>query len=175
MTGLKIRPCTGFALLGVLFAMALVVRAQEGSSSSLVLRVEERARVTPGAASLRFVIPADDGLPTPQTVAVSAWVRARRGQRIVISARPSGNLMGDAGEIPVSAVQFAGTTVLAMHGAESASCTQGSLGDNAAVELVAGWQQSGILTCQVAFSLAGRKGLRPGVYSTQLTFSVAAQ
>ena len=161
-------------LVGVLLAAAFVLRAQQASSSSLVLRVEEKSSVTPGAASLQFVIPADNSQPAPKTLAISAWVRARRGQHIVVVAKPAGNLIGSAGEIPVSAVQFAGTTVQALYGAEVASCTRGALGATS-VELVAGWLTSGILTCQVTFSLAGREGLKPGVYSTELTFSVTAQ
>ena len=160
-------------LVGSFLAVGFVIRAQQTSASALQLRVEEKASVTPGKALLQFVIPVDNTMPARQIVDVSAWVRARRGQRIVVSAAAAGNLVGSGGEIPLAAVQFAGTTVQATYGAESASCTRGSLG--ASVELVAGWQTSGILTCEVAFSLADREGLAPGVYSTQLTFSVAAQ
>ena len=150
-----------------------MVRSQQGSSSSLVLRVEEKASVTPGTAGLQFLIPEDNSPPAPQIVAFSAWVRARRGQHIVVLVKPAGNLIGSAGEIPVSAVQFAGATVQARYGADVASCTRGALGATP-VELVAGWLTSGILTCQLTFTLAGQEGLKPGVYSTQLTFSVAA-
>lgn len=142
----------GLCVLAVLFAAGIELRAQQSPTMSLAVRAGPEAHVTPGRVSLRFVI-SPDGVPVAlQTVVISAWVRALPGERILLSARSSGDLKGDSVSVPISAVQWAGVLTRSVTGAETARCNGGYLNRDSSVELVAGWLRSGILTCQATFS-----------------------
>ena len=139
--------------------------AQRNGSTTLVVQVNQEARLDPQQVALNFRVSADGASDvTSQTASVAAMVRALPGQQIRVTAR-LGSLNGPDGPVPVTQVGWAGSTTRATAGGQGATCSSGTFQAGATQDLVLGWQRSGILTCAVNFGLAAPRGLAPGLYS----------
>jgi hypothetical protein len=85
------------------------------------------------------------------------------------------NLSGPAGAVPISAIRWSGSSLVAAAGAQAASCAGGSFPSGDTQDLVAGWQRSGTLTCAVTFWLADPRSLPPGAYTGVVDFTLRAE
>ena len=158
---------TKVMVVAVLLLACLVspASAQRSGTTTLVLRVNQEARLDPPQVALNFRVSADGASDvTSQTTSVAAMVRALPGQDIRVTARLV-TLNGPDGPVPVSAVGWAGSTTRATGGGQAASCSSGTFQPGATQDLVLGWQRSGILACAVNFALAAPRNLSPGLYS----------
>lgn len=144
--------------------LAAVVVAQRTASTTLVVRVTPEQHLSVSQVALQFRVAADGvGDITNQPATVEAWVRAVPGQRIRLTATIR-NVSGPEGPVPPSAIRWSGWPARATGGGQQASCTSGAFESLAPLDLVAGWNRSGTLSCAVVFSLAAPRGLLPGVY-----------
>jgi hypothetical protein len=158
-----------------LLLVAGLSRGADPGTGFLVLRVEPEAKVVPSQFALNFTIPADGSPVEPATATISVWVRALRGQTILVSAKPQSELRGDTTVIPISSVQWASTAVHAASGAETASGNGGYLDSGSVSQLVTGWQTAGMLTLRMSFSLLQPNRFPPGFYSAAVIFQVKAR
>ena len=139
--------------------------AQRSGTTTLVLQVNQEARLDPRQVALNFRVSADGASDvTIQTASVAAWVRALPGQQIRVIARLV-SLNGPDGPVPVTQLGWAGSTTRATGGGQAATCSSGTFQPGATQDLVLGWQRSGILTCAVNFALAAPRNLSPGLYT----------
>ena len=155
------------AVITALLLACLVSRsgAQRSGTTTLVLQVNQEARLDPQQVALNFRVSADGASDvTSQTASVAAWVRALPGQQIRVLAQLV-TLTGPDGPVPVTEVGWAGSTTRATAGGQAATCSSGTFQPGATQDLVLGWQQSGILTCAVDFALSAPRNLSPGLYS----------
>jgi hypothetical protein len=140
------------------------------ATSSLVLRVRPEAIVTPVRCSLRFVVGTDGSPIAEENIQVQAKVRALPRQKIEIVANVT-ELQGEATRIPAANLLFRGVRTSARSGAESASCSSGSV---ATASLVSNWIQSGSLTCAVSFFLKPGKYV-PGTYTGNVALELVTR
>jgi hypothetical protein len=143
-------------------AFFVVAGAVQNPTTTLVVQVAPEAHVNPPQTTLSFVVSPDGaGDITTKTVALSAWVRALRGQPIRLTAT-------QIGSIPVT---WKGTAIQSTAGGRQAACTSGSFAGSSTQDLSSNWQTSGTLQCQVSFSLSDPRRLLPGTYTTTLVFA----
>ena len=109
-----------------------------------------------------------------QPLTVNAWVRALPGQQIQLLARVK-SLTGPAGNVPASSLRWSGSMAKATGGGVAASCTSGTFADSLAESLISGWTRSGIVACDLTFSLATDIGAPTGIYTTEIDLALAAQ
>ena len=165
------------AVVAALLLACLVSRsgAQRSGTTTLVVQVNQEARLDPQQVALNFRVSADGASDvTTQTASVAASVRAVPGQRIRVTASLA-SLNGPDGPVPVTQVGWAGSTIHATAGGQAAACSSGTFQPGAAQDLVTGWQQSGILTCAVSFELAAPRSLAPGLYSGTVNLAVGTR
>ena len=156
-------------LLGCLLSLG---GAQHSGTTTLVLRVNQEARLDPPQVALNFRVSADGASDvTSQTAIVAALVRALPGQQIRVTAQLV-SLNGPDGQVPVTQVGWAGSATRAIAGGQAATCSSGTFQPGATQDLVLGWQRSGILTCAVNFALAAPRNLSPGLYSGTVNLAV---
>jgi len=158
------------AILTLTGAMAAVW----AQSTSLVIQVVPEAHITPSSVPLSFNVRNSGEVVVSEPVPVIAWVRALPGQQIRLTAQ-IGSLTGPDGILPVSTVSWTGTTGRATGGGTAASCTSGSFTAGSAQPLISGWNQSGIVTCNLSFSLTTDPAWSTGSYSGQVTLQISAQ
>jgi hypothetical protein len=163
-------------LLGTLVLACWVqVGAQRSGNTTLVVRVSPEAHVVPSQVSLRFRTSADGvGDITSQTQVIAAWVRAIPGQHIRLTARLAA-FSGPAGAGSTPTIRWSGTSVHSTGGGQTATCTNGTLPAGAALDLVAGWQRSGTLTCAIAFGLADPQSLPAGTYTGTIDLDLRSE
>jgi hypothetical protein len=156
--------------------LACLVRpsgAQRSGTTTLVLQVNQEARLDPRQVALNFRVSGDGASDvTSQTISVAAWVRALPGQQIRVTAQLV-SLTGPDGPVPVTQVGWAGSTTRATAGGQAATCSSGTFQPGATQDLVLGWQRSGILTCAVDFALAAPRNLSPGLYLGTVNLALA--
>jgi len=155
--------------------LAFAVRpggAQTSGTAMLLLRVGPEARLDPQQIALNFRVSADgDADVTTQATNVIAWVRSLPGQQIRITAQLV-SLQGPGGPMSAVAIRWAGSKARATAGGQGATCSSGTFEPGVIRDLVAGWQQSGILTCTVKFELTASPNLYPGLYSGTLNLAL---
>lgn len=161
------------AIAGLLWSPARV--AAQRTATNLLVQVDPESHLSPSQVWLRFAVSPDGAADfTSQAASLAAWVRALPHARIHLSAR-IGSVTGPSGAIPAGAIQWRGSVVRATAGAQSATCTNGSFAGGPSQELVAGWERSGTLTCEVTFSLASPRDMPPGSYSATLDLSLQSE
>jgi len=161
--------------VGAALLLACLVRpggAQRSGTTTLVLQVNQEARLDPQQVALAFRVSADGASDvTSQATSVAASVRALPGQQIRVTVQ-LGSLNGPDGPVPVTQLGWAGSTTRATAGGQAATCSSGTFQPGATQDLVLGWQRSGILTCAVNFALAAPRNLSPGLYSGTVNLAV---
>jgi hypothetical protein len=146
---------------------------QRQGTTTLAVNVVPESQVDPSRVSLRFVVSGDgrDEVISQPTL-VTARVRALPGQQIHLTAAVS-SVSGPADGAKAARFEWSGTMVRASGEVRTATCTNGAFPDDGPQELVAGWSQSGSLTCGFSFRLANPSDLPPGTYTA--VFALALQ
>ncbi len=161
----------GFRLSVLLLGAAV---AANSAGTGLVIQVNPEAHLSPSSASLTFLVSQAGNIVAAQPLTVNAWVRALPGQQIQLLARVK-SLTGPAGNVPASSLRWSGSMAKATGGGVAASCTSGTFADSLAESLISGWTRSGIVACDLTFSLATDIGAPTGIYTTEIDLALAAQ
>jgi hypothetical protein len=149
-------------------------------NASLVIQVKPEAHLNPTAIPLTFTVANPGEVVVSQPVAVTAWVRALPGQQILLTAQ-LGTLAGPNGAAPASslawvgALAWVGSMGRATGGGTTAACTSGDFSGGSVQSLISGWNQSGIATCNVSFSLSTDSTWTPGTYTSQANLTLRTQ
>jgi hypothetical protein len=147
---------------------------QRAGSTRLVLTVVPEFRLDPSRLLVQFTVsPNGVGDIASQPAAVSAWARSLPGRQIHLTAHV-GVVTGPSGPAPDAAIEWKGSALRSTAGGRAATCTSGSFSAGTTQELVAGWQESGILACAIAFRLANPHELAPGTYTAAFDLSLHA-
>jgi hypothetical protein len=150
------------------------VAAANSAGTGLVVQVNPEAHLSPSSANLTFRVTQAGEIVAGQPFTVNAWVRALPGQEIRLIARVK-SLTGPAGSVPVSSLRWSGSVAKATGGGAAASCTSGTFADSPAESLISGWMRSGIVACDLTFSLATDIGAPTGLYTAAIDLALAAQ
>ncbi len=158
-----------------LFVLLLgAVTAASSAGTGLVIQVNPEVHLSPSSANLTFRVTQAGEIVASQPLTVNAWVRALPGQQIRLTARVK-SLTGPAGSVPVSSLRWSGSVAKATGGGATASCTSGTFADSLAESLISGWARSGIVACDLTFSLATDSGVPTGIYTAEVELALAAR
>jgi hypothetical protein len=164
----------GLGLSLLLFGAAAAAWGQKSAATGLVIQVNPEAHLSPSTANLTFRVTQAGEIVVSQPITVSAWVRSVPGQQIQLIARVK-SLTGPAGDVPVSALRWSGSMAKATGGGVAASCTSGTFADGLANSLISGWIRSGIVTCDLTFSLATDADGPTGLYNAEVDLTLPVQ
>jgi hypothetical protein len=157
------------------FWPAARVAGQRAGSTTLLVNVVPEFQVTPTQLSVRFIVSGDGATDIlTQTALVAARARALPNRQIHLTAS-LGDVTGPTGAAPSAIIEWIGLSLGATGGAQSATCTSGSLAAGSLQDLAAVWPSSGSITCRIAFTLANPRNLPPGSYSTVIAVALHAE
>ena len=157
-----------------MLGLASLLAGQNNGSSGLVLRVNPEAHLTPSSAQLAFHVarPGDTAISSPVTV--NAWVRALPGQQILLTAHVR-KLTGPVGDVPFAALQWSGQMLSAKGGGQAANCLGGGFSSGPDQPVIGGWNESGIATCSMRFSLTTNSTWLQGDYAGQVDLQLSTR
>jgi len=162
-------------LLALFVAGAVLLaplRAQTSATTGLLLFVPAESRLNQQSVSVTITVD-NSGAISTQSETLEAWIRAASGQSIQFTAQ-SGPLTGPSGTLPAGLLLWQGSALTATGGGKTAQCTSGAFTGGSDL-LASSWTQSGILSCQVQFTLDAAQNPAPGVYTAQVTLSLYAR
>lgn len=161
-----------FAILTAAFLITGIPLAS-AQSTGLVIKVNPEAHLDISTIPLSFTVNEPGEVVMSQPVTVTAWVRALPGQQIELTAAVDG-LDGPV-SVPLTALTWSGAMGRATGGAVTANCTQGTFTEGASQSLISNWNQSGIATCTVSFSLKTDASWTAGTYSGHADLKLSAK
>ena len=164
----------GFRLSMLLLGAVAAAFGQNSAGTSFVIHVNPEAHLSPSSANLTFQVTQAGETVTGSPLTVNAWVRSLPSRQIQLIAHVK-SLTGPAGSVSVSLLRWTGSVSKATGGGVAASCTSGAFADDLAASLISGWMRSGIVACDLTFSLATDAGGPPGIYTAVVDLDLAAQ
>jgi hypothetical protein len=162
-----------FKLSVLLLGALALASGQNSAGTGLVIQVNPEAHLSPATANLTFRVTQAGEVVAGQPLTVNAWVRSLPGQQIKLIAHVK-SLMGPGGSVPVSSLRWSGALSKAAEGGVTASCTSGTFADGAE-SLISGWVRSGIVACDLTFSLATDTSVPTGIYTAEVDLALAAE
>ena len=161
-------------LLLAIGALCITAGMSSGGSSTLVIDVRPEAYVNPASLDLTFNVNNPGQIIDSTPLQATGWVRALPAQRIRVTA--SAALFDPAGvSFAPQSLQWAGVLTRATGGAATGVCTSGSFLSGGPQDLITGWQESGIASCTLTFSLATASAWVKGSYHARIALAAAAQ